>query len=113
MPSNASSSGSLTAITLPRQPTLADVEATVQLERRTARPAWPGSAVMEGPQQPDRGLPVPVLGLPARRTSAHYTVTTVDARGRLADASPLRILQWTPRLPIALTVIFGAVIAAA
>jgi hypothetical protein len=103
----------LTAITLPRQPKLADVEATVQLERRTARPAWPGSAVMEGPPKPDRGLPVPVLGWPARRTSAHYTVTTVDARGRLADASPLRTLRWAPRLPITLTVIFGAVVAAA
>jgi hypothetical protein len=105
--------GPLTAITLPRQLTFADVVATGELERQPADPAWPGKAVVDWPSQPDRGLPVPALRLPARQTSAHYTVTTVDARGRLADASPLRILQWAPRLPISLTLIFGALVAAA
>jgi hypothetical protein len=56
---------------------------------------------------------MPALVPQAQPTSAHYTITTVDARGRLADASPLRVLQWAPRLPITIVVVLGVVVAAA
>jgi hypothetical protein len=56
---------------------------------------------------------MPDLVSQTRPTSARYTITTVDARGRLADASPLRVLQWVPWLPITIVVMLGAVVAAA
>jgi hypothetical protein len=40
------------------------------------------------------GLPLPRLSEAMRETSAYYTITTVDGRGRLADGSSLRLLQW-------------------
>jgi hypothetical protein len=48
-----------------------------------------------------------------RETSAYYTITTVDGRGRLADGSPLRLLQWGPGLRLKLMVALGAVVVAA
>jgi hypothetical protein len=60
-----------------------------------------------------RGLPVaPLLTHPAE-TGAHYAVTAVDARGRLADASPVRKLAWAPGTPVVLHVVRGQVIVAA
>lgn len=36
----------------------------------------------------------------SKSSTIHYRVTTVDARGRLADRSPILFMQWTPELPI-------------
>jgi hypothetical protein len=38
-------------------------------------------------------------------TLLHCVVTPIDARGRLADSSPARILGWAPGHPISITVI--------
>lgn len=46
--------------------------------------------------QPPRGLPMTRLVSVQPTSSAYYAVTTIDARGRLADRSPLRILDWGP-----------------
>jgi hypothetical protein len=62
------------------------------------------------PSQPTRGLPLPRLTLPGPTSSAYYVITTMDGRGRLAVRSPLRILQWQPGLPIAVSVLHGAVV---
>jgi hypothetical protein len=56
------------------------------------------------------GLPVARLALPGRSSSTYYTVTTIDGRGRLADRSPLRKLRWPPGLPIAVSVVSGAIV---
>jgi hypothetical protein len=56
------------------------------------------------------GLPLAQLSSPDRDSSAYYVVTTVDGRGRLGDRSPLRILQWPPGHPVAVSVIRGAVL---
>jgi hypothetical protein len=71
-----------------------------------------GGSVRTAPA-PIRPLPVARLTSPTREASTYYTVTTIDDRGRLADGSPLRILQWEPGLTIALLVLPGAVVAAA
>ena len=63
-------------------------------------------------RQPD-GLPLPRLTEPVRETLAYYTITPVDRRGRLADGSPLRALQWGPGLRINLMLVLGALVAAA
>jgi len=62
------------------------------------------------PRPPTRGLPIARLFSPERDSSAYYVVTTIDGRGRLADRSPLRILQWRPGLPVAVSVVAGAVV---
>jgi hypothetical protein len=71
------------------------------------RHAGAGGARVDG-----RGLPVtPLLNYPPE-TSSHYVVTAVDARGRLADASPVRKLAWAPGTPITLHVVGGQVVVA-
>jgi hypothetical protein len=45
--------------------------------------------------------------------SLYYTVTPIDARGRLADQSPIRALGWPPSQPITITVIQQAIIVTA
>jgi hypothetical protein len=42
--------------------------------------------------------------------SLYYTVTPIDARGRLADRSPIRALGWRPGQPITITVLQQAII---
>lgn len=49
------------------------------------------------------GLPVAQLLRPPASTSNRYTVTSVDHRGRLADRSPIRLLNWHPLQPITIT----------
>jgi hypothetical protein len=44
--------------------------------------------------------------------STHYVVTAVDARGRLADASPVRVLGWAPGCPVTLHIVRGLVVVA-
>jgi hypothetical protein len=66
----------------------------------------------DGTRTGGRGLPVtPLLTYPPE-TDAHYAVTAVDARGRLADASPVRKLAWAPGTPVALHVVRGQVVVA-
>jgi hypothetical protein len=37
-------------------------------------------------------------------------VTTIDGRGRLADRSPLQVLQWRSGLRVAVSVVSGAIV---
>jgi hypothetical protein len=55
------------------------------------------------------GLPVARLRSPARKTKAHYVVTSVDLHGRLGDRSPVRLMGWEPGHPIAVTLAAGAI----
>src|SRR4051794_196053 len=49
-------------------------------------------------------LPLPYL-IPLSAAAQFYcAVTPVDARGRLADRSPLRILKWSPGQPISIII---------
>jgi hypothetical protein len=57
-----------------------------------------------------RGLPITPLLTYQPEDGVHYAVTAVDARGRLADASPIRAVGWRPGQPITLHVVAGAVI---
>jgi hypothetical protein len=43
----------------------------------------------------------------------HYVITTIDARGRVSDRSPLRALQWPPGLPIVMSAVPGVVLVVA
>jgi hypothetical protein len=56
------------------------------------------------------GLPLPPLSAPTPTPSLYYTVTPVDARGRLADRSPIRALGWRPGQPITITITQQAVV---
>lgn len=51
------------------------------------------------------GLPVAHLAPRTVASTMYCVVTPMDSRGRLADRSPLRILQWPPLLPIAVSVL--------
>jgi hypothetical protein len=62
------------------------------------------------PQLGAGGLPVARLALLGRSSSTYYTVTTIDGRGRIADGSPMRRLQWPPGLPVNMTVVREAII---
>jgi bifunctional DNA-binding transcriptional regulator/antitoxin component of YhaV-PrlF toxin-antitoxin module len=44
------------------------------------------------------------LSAPTPPPSLYYTVSPIDARGRLADRSPVRALGWRPDQPITITV---------
>jgi hypothetical protein len=56
------------------------------------------------------GLAVMPLLVYPPESDTHYVVTAVDARGRLADASPLRQLAWAPGTPVTLHVVRGQVV---
>lgn len=56
------------------------------------------------------GLPIAPLATPEHDDSAHYALTAMDARGRLADRSAMRVLRWEPGQPIAVTVAPGALL---
>ena len=56
------------------------------------------------------GLPLPPLSAPAPSPSLYFTVTPVDVRGRLADRSPIRALDWQPGQPITITVLQQTII---
>ncbi|MCU1680187.1 MAG: hypothetical protein JWQ81_926 [Amycolatopsis sp.] len=57
-----------------------------------------------------QGLPVARLLEHSPRSEVHYTVTAMDAHGRLADRSPLRILGWLPEARVSLGAIRGVLI---
>jgi hypothetical protein len=97
-----------------REPSVADVLSAIRADGPFADELWSAPTIAERPAQlPIHGLPVARLVSMARIGSADYTITTIDNRGRLADRSPLRILHWTPGLPITLLVLPGAVVVAA
>lgn len=52
-----------------------------------------------------RKLPLVALQALTAPTLMHCVVTPVDARGRLADSSPARMLGWEPGRPISVVVI--------
>jgi hypothetical protein len=57
-----------------------------------------------------RGLPLGDLTRPVRHSAAYYAITTIDARGRAGDTSPLRVLGWVPGRPVTMTLHGGAVV---
>jgi hypothetical protein len=59
------------------------------------------------------GLPLAPLSVPSPAPSLYHTVTPVDARGRLADRSPIRALGWQPGQPITITVRQRAIVVTA
>jgi hypothetical protein len=68
------------------------------------------SADATTPEHP--GLPVAQLRSPVRKSKAHYVVTSVDYHGRLGDRSPMRIMDWEPGHPVAVTLAAGAIMVA-
>src|SRR5262249_1283139 len=73
------------------------------------------SALVSGqlPRTAGVGLPLAPLALPTPTPSLYYTVTPVDARGRLADRSPIRALGWQPGQPITITLLQQAIVVTA
>ena len=61
-------------------------------------------------QPSTRALPVARLVSPPPASTAYYTVSAIDVWGRLADRSPLRVLQWRPGRPIAVSVMHQTVV---
>ncbi|WP_143021424.1 hypothetical protein [Prauserella marina] len=72
----------------------------------TLRPGAPQT------RQQTKSLPVAALLESVQSSALYFVVTTMDARGRLADRSPLRALGWTPGSAITITAVGRAVIAA-
>ena len=107
---NRPEADAIAAIVVARTPATADVVTAVGSASRLGQP-WMAPAVRERHDQRPGGLPLPRLSEPVPETSAYYAVTTVDGRGRLADGSPLRVLQWGPGLSLNLMVTLGAVVA--
>ncbi len=62
------------------------------------------------PRPPTRGLPLPCLYSPARRSSLYYVVTSIDNRGRVADRSAVRVLEWTAGQSLAMSVTSSALV---
>jgi hypothetical protein len=56
------------------------------------------------------GLPLPPLLAPMPAPSLYYVVTPIDARGRVADRSPIRFLGWPPNHPIVISVAHQAIV---
>lgn len=46
------------------------------------------------------GLPLAQLTASIRPSSAHHVITPIDGRGRLADRSAIRLMQWAPHTPL-------------
>ena len=91
-----------------------EVQPTVRLDGSVGEPLPSAVTAAERTASlPRHGLPMARLASLVREGSAYYAVTTVDHRGRLADRSPLRILRWSPGLPITSVVLPGAVVMAA
>jgi hypothetical protein len=74
---------------------------------------WAAVQPGDAPRTPPGGLPLPGPPPPAGSPAAHYTVTAMDARGRLADRSPLAALGWPTGLPVTFRVITGGVLVVA
>ncbi|GAA4734318.1 hypothetical protein Prum_070040 [Phytohabitans rumicis] len=79
-------------------------------ETHLARLAADSPATSEPIPAPIRGLPIARLDSSKSSSQAHYVVTTIDSRGRLADRSPLRVLRWPAGMPIRVSATSGTVI---
>jgi hypothetical protein len=55
------------------------------------------------------GLPMPRLRSPARESTTHYAVTSIDLHGRFGDRSPIQVMGWGPGHPIAFSLTAGAI----
>jgi hypothetical protein len=75
-----------------------------------ASQVWAAIQPGNAPRTPPQGLPLPGPPPPAGSPAAHYTVTAMDARGRLADRSPLAALGWPTGLPVCFRVITSGVL---
>jgi hypothetical protein len=71
---------------------------------------WAALSTRPAPQSGTHGLPLPRLASQRSGSATYYVVTTIDSRGRLADRSPLRILQWRPGRRVDMSTAHGAVI---
>ena len=56
------------------------------------------------------GLPLAPLRAPMPAPSLYCAVTPMDGRGRLADRSPIRALEWSPGQPITISVVQETVV---
>lgn len=74
---------------------------------------WAALQPGDAARTPPLGLPLPGSPPPTGSPAAHYTVTAMDARGRLADRSSLAALGWQPGLPVCFRVITGGVLVVA
>jgi hypothetical protein len=74
---------------------------------------WAAIQPGDAPRKPPHGLPLPGSPPPTGSPAAHYTVSAMDARGRLADRSSLAALGWPPGLPVCFRVITGGVLVVA
>jgi bifunctional DNA-binding transcriptional regulator/antitoxin component of YhaV-PrlF toxin-antitoxin module len=68
------------------------------------------SAVQPDVSAHTAGLPLPRLQAPIPAPSLYFATTPVDSRGRLADASPVRAVGWSPGQPITIIVIAGTIV---
>jgi hypothetical protein len=71
---------------------------------------WAALSTRPASQPGTHGLPLPRLASPGSGSATYCVVTTIDGRGRLADRSPLRILQWRPGRRVDMSLAQGAVI---
>lgn len=55
------------------------------------------------------GLPMPRLRSPARESTTHYAVTSIDLHGRFGDRSPIQVMGWGPGHPVAFSLTAGAI----
>ncbi len=78
-----------------------------------ASQVWAATQPNDAPTARPHGLPLPGPPPTAGSPAAHYTITTMDARGRLADRSPLATIGWQPGLPVSFRVITGGVLVVA
>lgn len=74
---------------------------------------WAAIQPGDAPRTPPHGLPLPGPPPTTGSPAAYHTVTAMDARGRLADRSPLASLGWQPGLPVCFRVITGGVLVVA
>jgi hypothetical protein len=78
---------------------------------RLGQPTVPALVPARQPSAPHTpGLPVARLMAAGRISSVCYSLTKIDDRGRLADRSLIRALQWEPGHPIEVTVVPEAVV---
>jgi len=56
------------------------------------------------------GLPLAPLLAPMPAPSLYCAVTPIDDRGRLADRSPIRALEWSPGQPVTISVVRETVV---
>jgi hypothetical protein len=88
-----------------------DPVAVSRLDPRIASSPGRATSLRFGPvRDASIGLPVPRFPDRCRASEARYVVTAADARGRIADRSPLRFLGWPPGMRVAIELRDGLLI---